>query len=211
MNKIVFSAGYMFVVSLIFVCLVSFVKLANEDKIERNQQVKLQKTILNCLGIGENGNLTPEDIVNLFEKRIVIIKHEKRNFYKAYEDDGKTIMGYAFPVSGPGFWGPVYGMVAVNPEADRILGISFYRHSETPGLGGRISEDWFTVQFKGLPIYPIEGGEKIFYLSPPKDNKLYNDLDAITGASRTSEAVERFLNREIDLFLRDFRKVRVNE
>ena len=140
----------MFIVSLVFASLVSFVKLANEEKIERNQQVKLHKTILTCLGIGKKENLTPEDINSLFEKRIKTVKSENRTFYLAYEDDGKSLKGYAFPVKGPGFWGPIYGMVAVNPDASKILGISFYRHSETPGLGGRISEDWFTSQFKGL-------------------------------------------------------------
>ena len=50
----------------------------------------------------------------------------------------------------------------------------------------------------------------IFYLTPPGEKKAANDLDAITGASRTSEAVEHFLNRELDMFLRDFQKSQFN-
>ena len=107
-----------------------------------------------------------------------------------------------FPVGGPGFWGPVSGMVAVNPQASRILGIAFYKHSETPGLGGRITEEWFTNQFAGIPLYPIEGEKKIFYLKPQGGKQAPNELDAITGATGTSRAVESFLNQDLDHFMK---------
>ena len=112
-------------------------------------------------------------------------------------------MGYAFPIGGPGFWGPVYGMVAVDPKAIKILGVAFYKHSETPGLGARITENWFTKQFQGLPLHPIEGDKKIFYLKPAGTGGAREELDAVTGATGTSRAVEAFVNRELDHFLRD--------
>jgi Na+-transporting NADH:ubiquinone oxidoreductase subunit C len=106
-----------------------------------------------------------------------------------------------FPVGGQGFWGPIKGMVAVDPKAERLIGVAFYEHSETPGLGARITEAWFKNQFKGLKLMPIKGDKKIFYLKPSGSGKGPNQLDAITGASRTSQAVERFLNRDLNMFL----------
>ncbi len=50
--------------------------------------------------------------------------------------------------------------------ATRILGLAFLRHSETPGLGGRITEDWFLEQFRGLPLRPAKRGESFFTLKP---------------------------------------------
>lgn len=201
MNRIMYSMGFMLLITLAFTSLVSLVRYANEERILRNQQVKLQETILKVLGIGVHGTLTSKDILHLFERRVKPLKVQNKHFYLGYDADGETIRGYAFPVGGPGFWGPIYGMAAVDADASKMLGLAFYRHSETPGLGGRISEAWFTQQFVGLPVYPMEGNQKIFYLTPKKIGKAPNELDAITGASGTSRAVEHFLNQELDRFL----------
>jgi Na+-transporting NADH:ubiquinone oxidoreductase subunit C len=143
------------------------------------------------------------DVVRTFETRVERVEVKEKDLYVGYEKDGKTVRGYAFPVGGPGFWGPISGMVAVDPEASKILGIAFYRHSETPGLGGRMTEDWFTKQFIGLPLYPIEGDKKIFYLRTTATKKGPNELDAITGATGTSRGIEGFLNEELDRFLKE--------
>ena len=193
----------MFFITLFFTSMVSGVKILNEDKIERNQKAKLQKIILKVLHIPEKGE-PPEAILNeIYEARVRSIQVEGKTLYLGYEEDGKKIRGYAFPVGGPGFWGPIYGMVAVDPEASEIMGIAFYKHSETPGLGARITEDWFKDQFAGLPIYPIEGQKKIFYLKPEGTGRLSNELDAVTGATGTSRSVESFVNNELDRFLRE--------
>ena len=154
----------MFLITLFFTSVVSAVKLLNEKRIETNQRVKLQRIILQVLGMPGDKGASDMDVVRTFETRVRRVEVKEKNLYVGYEKDGKTISGYAFPVGGPGFWGPIYGMVAVDPSASKILGIAFYRHSETPGLGARMTEDWFTNQFVGLPLYPIEGDKKIFYL-----------------------------------------------
>jgi Na+-transporting NADH:ubiquinone oxidoreductase subunit C len=208
MKDILRSVLFMFGIALVFTSLVSLVKLANEDRIDRNQKVKLQRTVLKVLGIKGGEVSTAEEVTRIFEKRIKVDTSDGRTIYICHGKDNKTITGYAFPVSGPGFWGPIYGMAAVNSDATELLGVSFYRHSETPGLGGRISEEWFSRQFEGLSLHTVEGNNKIFYLTPPADKKRINDLDAITGASRTSDAVEQFLNRDLDLFIRNFQKTK---
>ena len=205
MNEKVYSVGFMFLVAFFFTFLVSAVKLTNEDRIERNKQAKLQKTIIQVLGIQTKEHMSAEDLSRLFDERVETIQLEDKNVYVGYERNREKIIGYAFPVGGPGFWGAIQGMVAVAPDASKIIGIEFYNHNETPGLGARISEPWFSEQFSGLPLYPIEGDDQIFYLNPEREGKAHNELDAITGASRTSDAVERFLNRDLNLFLREFK------
>jgi Na+-transporting NADH:ubiquinone oxidoreductase subunit C len=203
MKRGVFSVGYMFLMTLCFTSLVSAVKLFNEERIETNQRVKLQKVILKVLDIPVDKKAPDSDVVQVFERRVRTIQVKDRNLYLGYQEDGQTLRGYAFPVGGPGFWGPIYGMVAVDPKASRILGIAFYRHSETPGLGARMTEAWFTNQFVGLPLYPIQGEKKIFYLRSTGTKGAPNELDAITGATGTSRGVEAFLNQELDYFLRE--------
>jgi Na+-transporting NADH:ubiquinone oxidoreductase subunit C len=203
MKKRLYSITFMFVLTFVFAAVVSAVKVHNEERIQINQQVKLQKIILKVLGVPLAEKAMNREVIQTFEKRVKPIEVKGKTLYVGYAEDGHKVTGYAFPVSGAGFWGPVYGMVSVDPEASRILGIAFYRHSETPGLGARITEPWFTKQFAGLPLFPVEGDKKIFYLRPADPGKGSNELDAITGATGTSRAVEAFVNRDLDRFLRE--------
>jgi Na+-transporting NADH:ubiquinone oxidoreductase subunit C len=203
MKKQALSVIYMFLITLFFASLVSAVKLLNDQKIERNQTIKLQHIVLRVLNISAGEQIPEEALSRLFADRVKEIDVENRILYIGYEQDGQTIQGYALPVGGPGFWGPIQGMVGIAPEADKVLGIAFIKHSETPGLGGRITETWFTEQFMDLPLHPIEGDQNIFYLKPEGTAQASNDLDAITGATNTSSAVQAFLNRELDYFLKE--------
>jgi Na+-transporting NADH:ubiquinone oxidoreductase subunit C len=206
MKKQVLSVVYMFLITLFFASLVSAVKLMNDKKIERNQTMKLQQIILQVLQISTQEQMkdvpiSEDELARIFADRVQEIDIQDRALYVGYEQDGQAIQGYALPVGGPGFWGPIQGMVGIAPDASRVLGIAFISHSETPGLGGRITEPWFTNQFEDLPLYPIEGDLNIFYLKPEGTAQAANDLDAITGATNTSTAVETFLNQELDHFL----------
>ena len=208
MKKQALSVVYMFLITLFFASLVSAVKLMNDQRIERNQTMKLQQIILQVLQISTQEQMTEdpiseEELSRLFRERVKEIDIQAKILYVGYEADGQTIRGYALPVGGPGFWGPIQGMVGIAPDATRLLGIAFLTHSETPGLGGRITESWFTDQFADLPLYPIEGDRNIFYLKPEGTASASNELDAITGATNTSSAVETFLNQELDHFLKD--------
>ena len=203
MIKQLHSVVYMFVIAIFFASLVSAVKFLNDKRIQTNEAIKLQKIVLEVLNIPVEKDKTDEHISALFSERIKDIEVGEKVLYVGYEEDGRTIQGYAFPVGGPGFWGPIQGMVGVDPHATKILGIAFYKHTETPGLGGRITEDWFTRQFKDLPLHPIEGDQMIFYLRPAGIRGAPDELDAITGATNTSSAVEAFLNDELDHFLKE--------
>jgi len=74
------------------------------------------------------------------------------------------------------------------------------------GLGARITETWFTKQFAGCRSSLWRGDKKIFFLKPAGPGKGPNELDAITGATGTSRAVEAFVNRDLDRFLREMWK-----
>jgi len=208
MKKQALSVFFMFLITLFFASLVSAVKSINGARIQANQERKLRRVILRVLDIPTGERSGAVDISLLFAARVKAIQVGERTIYVGYSGDGRTISGYALPVGGPGFWGPIQGMVGLAPDAGSVIGLAFYRHSETPGLGGRITEDWFSRQFKDLPLFPIEGDRNIFYLRPEGTGKSPNELDAITGASNTSSAVEAFLNRELDTFLREsWRKI----
>jgi Na+-transporting NADH:ubiquinone oxidoreductase subunit C len=92
-------------------------------------------------------------------------------------------------------------MMAVEPQLERVIGVAFYRHSETPGLGGRITEDWFKGQFAGKRLPPRGKEGRYFSFVPAGTARGEGDLDAITGATGTSRGVERLVNENVKDYL----------
>ncbi len=94
--------------------------------------------------------------------------------FKVFSKDG--LIGYAFTTKASGYGGDIEILVALKNETI-LQGISIIKHSETPGLGAKITEKSFYGQFEGISIYDVEladdGGE----------------IDAITGATISSSAV----------------------
>ena len=50
-----------------------------------------------------------------------------------------------------------FGYIALNPDTDSVLGIQFYKHGETPGLGGEVEKKWFTDNFINHPLVKPDG------------------------------------------------------
>jgi Na+-transporting NADH:ubiquinone oxidoreductase subunit C len=63
------------------------------------------------------------------------------------------IEGYVFPVNGMGLWDAIYGFLAIKPDGDTVIGISWYDQKETPGLGANISDPPWQSLFPGKLIF----------------------------------------------------------
>jgi len=105
--------------------------------------------------------------------------------------DGEEIT--VLPIYGAGLWGPVWGYIAYKSDLKTIVGAYFDHASETPGLGGKITEPDFQGQFTGkqvdfsdkAPFAIVKGGA-------PAGKA--NAIDAITGATMTSNGVNDAIN-----------------
>ena len=102
----------------------------------------------------------------------------------------EEIDGYVLPLSGPGLWGTIEAVIGFDAGLETYTGVEFTDQNETPGLGGRISEDWFKEQFRGK-IPPFE-------LVPEGTAEGESEVDAITGATRTSNFVRQLMLRAAD-------------
>jgi RnfABCDGE-type electron transport complex G subunit len=92
----------------------------------------------------------------------------------------------AVRIEGSGFQGPIRVIVAL--EGTTIEGFRVVSQSETPGLGARITETPFQASFIGKDA--ANG------LRMVKSGHAGNsEFDAITGATETSRALARLLNR----------------
>lgn len=105
--------------------------------------------------------------------------------YVIYNPDG-TPQSYAFPMNGQGLWGAIKGYIGVSADFSELLGLEFVEQNETPGLGGRIDEEWFKAQFSGIRITP---GQPLVY---------GEGIDAVTGATSSSNAVLGLLNNTLE-------------
>lgn len=69
-------------------------------------------------------------------------------------------IGYVIPINGFGLWDAIYGYLAVEPDCETVIGISWYEHKETPGLGANIADEPWQSQFPGKLIFqPSPSGE----------------------------------------------------
>jgi Na+-transporting NADH:ubiquinone oxidoreductase subunit C len=189
-----YAVAFMFVMTFVFTSAVSGLHVASRDRIRINREARENGILLDVMGMGEGPKATSAQVAERVRKRVARLEENGRTAWFGYAGDGKTLAAVAFPVSGPGFWGSVKGILGVSPDLTRVTGISFYQHEETPGLGGRISEDWFTNQFKGRPLVKGKGGLYFDFVAPGS-SRGDGEVDAVTGATETSTRVETFLNR----------------
>jgi len=123
-----------------------------------------------------------------------------------WKDDGKTTK-YAFPVSGQGLWSTIYGYCALDSSAKEVVGVTFYDHAETPGLGGECSAEWFQSQFSGKIIW-ADG--TLYPITVVKGDAGDNPhaVDGITGATMTGNGIQIFLRNDLEAYDKYFSKVR---
>lgn len=151
-----------------------------EPRIKENEQRKVYRGVLDAFGIAfEKGTETDVFASNVEPREI-----GGKPFYTAA--DGTV----AFEFLGSGLWGPIYGVVALQPDRKTIKGLTVINQEETPGLGGRIGEEGYLATFKGKEITPeikIVGAGKA---------EAANEVDGITGATLSCKAFETILNAE---------------
>lgn len=104
----------------------------------------------------------------------------------------KTQRKIILPVRGKGLWSTMKGFMAIDPQSFDILGLSFYSHAETPGLGGEIDNPKWLAQWPLKKIYNHDGAVALKVLKgmvPAGDpNKDYH-IDGLAGATLTSVGV----------------------
>lgn len=92
------------------------------------------------------------------------------------------------PMQGSGLWGPIWGYLAIASDGKTVVGASFDHKSETPGLGGEITTEKFQRQFSGKQV--MRNGRIIPV-----------EVDAISGATKTSKGVEAMIDKTLKTYL----------
>lgn len=184
---------FMAIVTAVFTFVLAFLNYSTADQIAFLQDTELRKNILYIFDIDTPSD-DPEDIDKVFNENIKEETIDGETVF--FREENGEVTGYAVPVGGAGLWGSIEGYVGLSADYSQILGLDFTEHSETPGLGGRISEEIFKGQFRHLDISGVQDNNYVIYRPAPGGN-----VDAITGATLTSKSVSDFLNEDIHEFI----------
>ncbi len=121
------------------------------------------------------------------------------------KDERQQLDAIVLPVSGKGLWSTLYGYLALESDGDTVRGITFYKHGETPGLGGEVENPQWTAMWEGKQILG-EGGELVSITvkkgkvdpSIAKEKRHY--VDGLAGATITSNGVTKFVRNDLETF-----------
>jgi Na+-transporting NADH:ubiquinone oxidoreductase subunit C len=105
-------------------------------------------------------------------------------------EDGE-LKALILPIEGYGLWGTLYGYIALAPDARTVVGITFYEHGETPGLGGEVDNPRWKAQWRDRLAFDDRGNPAIAVVKgsagPPEEDPY--KVDGLSGATITSRGV----------------------
>ena len=168
------------VVTIVCAALLGAVNILTPDAIAQAAVAKTEQAISSVVPAFDNRPASDRMTVSLDGESLAV--------YPAKQGDNPV--GYAVEVStSKGFGGTIKLMVGFDPDGN-ITGTSVISHSETPGLGSKMTEQKFYGQFVGK-------NPASFRLSVKKDG---GDIDAITASTITSRAYADALSKAYRAF-----------
>ncbi len=182
----VYAVVFTFLLTFAIVTVVSATYAATRTLEERNETRLRQMAVLRALGVPVPAGAGYGEVARAYD---AIRADDGYRFHGAAGE----VVGRTF--RGPGVWGEIHGVLGVQTNDLRITGVEILRHSETPGLGGRIASQWFLEQFRGERIHA--GGITVAIRGPGNRDPEDGTVDGIAGATGTTRAFDRILQREL--------------
>ncbi len=163
---------------------------------QRNAEEYRQRIILEVAGL-----MRPDaEVATLFASiqatDVVLSSGESAEIY--LQKDGDSVTQIILPISGPGLWSTMSGYLAVAPDGDTIMGIRFYDHGETPGLGDQVDKQDWRALWVGKQIYGDHDVPQISVVrgfvsqkgsDPFSETDSRHRVDGLSGATLTGNGV----------------------
>ena len=127
------------------------------------------------------------------EEDIASIKRKAKyaTVYLVEGEDEGSVETVIIPVHGYGLWSTLYGFLALKPDGDEIVGLQFYEHAETPGLGGEIDNPNWRAQWNGKELFGDGGSLDIEIVKSGATGA--HQVDGLAGATLTSTGVHNLV------------------
>ena len=150
------------------------------DRVSNNDILEVYKRRFNPFLVDNKGARTTFEQAGI-DMNDYIAEYKKSGYYKQplkliYEilpnTANETVneaqpIGYVIPVNGFGLWDAIYGYLAIEPDGESVIGISWYDQKETPGLGANIAEEAWQNLFPGKKIFQPSASGEIHPASAP--------------------------------------------
>lgn len=197
-NSNSYTITYSVIIVVIVAFLLAFVSQALKPMQDINVELDTQKQILNSLNLRNLDNATASA---KYKEVVKEGKEEDGMKYYECEIDGQKKTVYT--VKGMGLWGGINGYIAVDADNNTIYGVYFNHDGETAGLGAEIKDNvkWQQL-FHGKKIHKdgVEGIALGVKKDAPADDE--NNVDAVTGATLTSDGVDKMLKDGLSKFIK---------
>lgn len=175
-------------------------RIATRQELEQLYKQQIEEKVL-VAATGEfDPKLTPAD----FGKMKPAEQESYRVVAIAKTAQGK-IDAYVLPISGKGLWSIIYGYLALEPDGNKVKGVTFYKHGETPGLGGEVENPEWTAKWVGKTI--LGDGDKLAYIAvkkgavdPSIPNEKNHMVDGLSGATITGRGITNFVKSDLDAY-----------
>lgn len=218
---------FIFSIVMVFVVAASLSIAATSLQPMQNENVRQEKmqNILSTIGIEctraeaeklYNKHITEEITLNNEGERVEEVKAFnvslakqmdkpiEEQVFPMYKAEYKGTTNYVIPLRGKGLWDAIWGYVALEEDFNTIQGVIFDHKGETAGLGAEITTDWFQENFRNEKIFNDKGelvGVKVTKGYSQPDNKDDNKVDAISGATITSDGVTDMMQERLKNYL----------
>lgn len=159
-----------------------------KDRQQANERAEKLHNVLTVLGVDVPEDASSETLLEIADKSLREGKAGDLVYYEYTHPTEGTLRAFEF--EGPGLWGPVHGLLCMRDDLATVYRVTFYKHEETPGLGGDIDTARFRERFENLPV--ADGGVRI--VRTPTDP---SDVEAISGATLTCDKVQAMINHVI--------------
>lgn len=186
-NTLIVAIG----VSLVCSVLVASAAIMLKPRQLLNEEEFRQRIILDVAGLYEPG----ADIATLYatidETTTQLASGEQAPVYLVM--DGERLEQVILPVEGAGLWAKMYGFLAVANDGNTVLGLRFYAHGETPGLGDQVDKPAWREQWQGKKLYGPDGETRIEVVKGQAPDGSEFEIDGLAGATLTGRGVSIFV------------------
>lgn len=108
-------------------------------------------------------------------------------------ESGDRVEKIVLPVHGYGLWSTLYGFLALEGDMETVIGLGFYSHAETPGLGGEVDNPKWKSLWEGKKLHDESGELAIAVIKGAAPQGSQHQVDGLSGATLTSRGVSNLV------------------
>ncbi len=124
--------------------------------------------------------------------------NRREKYAKVYVVKGENgrVDRVILPIRGYGLWSTLKGFIALEGDFNTVIGLGYYEHGETPGLGGEVDNPRWKSLWEGKEVYDGDGNVVLSVIKgtvDPSSPNAEHKVDGLSGATLTSNGVDNMI------------------